>query len=146
MQIDTYLFGKVEVSEEALLNFPEGLPGFEHCKSFALIHESTNPAPTSFTMQSVDDPQVAFQIADPTSYGFNYELQLNDAETAKLKVTNLTDLVVMLILFRREDESGLIEASVRAPLIINTSTRIGIQKMIERVQPNITLSNLVSHL
>lgn len=142
MQIETYLFGKVDVSDQALITFPDGLPGFEHCKKFALIHESTTAAPTSYTLQSVDDAQVAFQISDPTAYGFNYELQLDDDETAKLKVAALTDLVVMLILFRREDKSGPIEASVWAPLIINTKTRIGVQKVIDRVQPNITLSNL----
>lgn len=142
MQIETYLFGKVDVSEQALITFPDGLPGFELCKKFALIHESTNPSPTSFTLQSVDDAQVAFQISDPSAYGFNYELQLTDEETAKLKPATPTDLAVMLIMFRREDKSGPIEASVWAPLIINTATRIGIQKVIDRVKPNITLSNL----
>lgn len=142
MHIDTYLFGKVDVSEQALINFPDGLPGFEQCKSFALIHESSNPSPTSFTLQSVDDAQVAFQIADPTSYGFHYELQLNDDEMAKLKVAAPTDIAVMLILFRRDENSGPIEASIKAPLIINTSSRIGLQKLIEYVEPNITLSNL----
>lgn len=146
MQIDTYLFGKIEVSEQALISFPDGLPGFEQCKRFALIHESANPAPTSYTLQSADDPQVAFQIADPTSYGFNYELQLSDEETAKLKVASTADLVVMLILFRREDKSGPIEASVWAPLVINTASRVAIQKVIERVQPNITLSNLTRNV
>lgn len=142
MQIDTYLFGKVDVSEQMLINFPDGLPGFEQCKRFALIHEQDNPAESSFTLQSVDDAQVAFQIVDPASYGFNYELQLSDEESEKLKATSIADLVVMLILFRREDKSSPIEASVWAPLVINTTTRIGIQKIIERVQPKITLSNL----
>lgn len=146
MQIDTYLFGKVDVSEGALISFPDGLPGFEQCKTFALIHEAAAASPTSFTLQSIDDPQVAFQITDPTSYGFHYELQLSDDETKKLKVAALTDVAVMLILFRREDKSGPIEASVWAPLIINTVTRIGLQKVIDRVQPNITLSNLARNV
>lgn len=146
MQLDTYLFGKIDVSEQALISFPDGLPGFEQCKRFALVHESANPEPTSYTLQSVDDPQVAFQIADPTSYGFNYELQLSDEESAKLKVASPNDLVVMLILFRREDKAGPIEAGVRAPLIINTTARVAIQKVIERVKPNITLSNLTRNI
>jgi flagellar assembly factor FliW len=142
MQIETFLFGRVDVAEQAILSFPDGLPGFEQCKRFALIHESADPSPTSFTLQSMDDPQVAFQIADPTSYGFNYELQLTDDEIATLKVTAPSDIAVMLILFRREDGSTQIEASVRAPLLINTSARIGMQKQIEHIRPNITLSNL----
>ena len=146
MKIDTYLFGKVDVSEQALINFPDGLPGFEQCKTFALIHEAADKNPTSFTLQSVDDAQVAFQIADPTAYGFHYELQLSDEETSKLKVASPTDLAVMLILFRRNENSGPIEASIKAPLIINTATRIGLQKVIEHVEPNITLSNLARNV
>lgn len=142
MQIDTYLFGKVDVSADALINFPDGLPGFEHCRSFALIHESSTGAPTSYTLQSVDDAQVAFQIADPTAYGFHYELQLKDDELAKLKPASPSDLAVMLILFRRDERGGPIEASIKAPLIINTVARIGLQKVIEHVEPNITLSGL----
>lgn len=146
MQIDTYLFGRIDVSEQALISFPDGLPGFEHCRTFALIHESTTTSPTSFTLQSIDDAQVAFLISDPTAYGFNYELQLTDDETARLKVKSPADLAVMLILFRREDKTGPIEASIWAPLVINTATRIGIQKTINRVQPNITLSNLARNV
>lgn len=146
MQIDTYLFGKIDVSEESLITFPDGIPGFEQCKRFALVHESDNPSPSSFTLQSVDDSQVAFQIADPVSYGFHYELQLTDEESTKLKAASPSELSVMLILFRREDRTGPIEASVWAPLIINTSSRVGIQKVMERVQPNITLSNLARNV
>lgn len=146
MQIDTYLFGKVDVSDQMLINFPDGLPGFEQCQRFALIHEQEKTVKSSFTLQSVDDAQVAFQIVDPTSYGFNYELQLSDEESTKLKVVSTADLVVMLILFRREDKSSPIEASVWAPLVINTASRIGIQKIIDRVQPNITLSNLARNI
>lgn len=146
MEIATYLFGKVTVSDDALIRFPDGLPGFEHCKRFALIHESAETTPTSFTLQAVDDPQVAFQIADPTSYGFHYELQLSDEETAKLGAASPGDLAVMLILFRREDQSGPIEGNVWAPLILNTATRVGIQKTLERVPPKITVSNLSRRL
>ena len=146
MQIDTYLFGKIDVVDDALITFPDGLPGFESCKRFALVHEKDDPSPSSFTLQSVEDPQVAFQIADPVSYGFHYELQLTDEESAKLQSGDPADLTVMLILFRREDRSGPIEASVRAPVIINTRSRIGIQKVLERVQPNITLSNLARNI
>ena len=145
MKIDTYLFGPIEVANDAIISFPDGLLAFEHCKRFALVHEQTGTAaPTSFTLQSADDPAVAFQIADPAGYGFHYELQLTDDEVAKLKVASPDDVAVMLMLFRRDEKGGPIEANVRAPVLINTKTRLGTQKVIEQIRPNLTLSNLSS--
>ena len=145
MKIDSYLFGPIEVGDDTIITFPDGLLAFEHCRRFALIHEKdASPAPSSFTLQSAEDPAVAFQIADPTAHGFHYELELTDAESAKLQVASPDDIVVMLMLFRRDDKGGPIEANLRAPILINTRTRLAMQKVIERVRPNLTLSNLAA--
>jgi flagellar assembly factor FliW len=145
MKIDTYLFGTIEVADDAILTFPDGLPAFEHCKRFALVHEQEAPQPpSSFTLQSIDDPAVAFQIADPTVYGFHYELALTDEESARLAVKAPDDVAVMLMLFRRDEKAGPIEANLRAPVLINTKTRLAMQKVIDRVRPNLTLSNLAA--
>ena len=145
MQINTYLFGTVNVTEESIIDFPGGLLAFEQCKRFALIHEQDgSQPPTSFTLQSVDDPAVAFQIADPTAYGFHYELALTDDELAQLKVEQPEDVAVMLLLFRRDESKGPIEANLRAPVLLNTRARLGLQKVMENIKPNVVLSNLAS--
>ena len=64
MKVETYLFGSVEISPEKVINFPNGLVGFEDSKRFMLAHEEGAEHPTSFTLQSLDDPNLAFQIAD----------------------------------------------------------------------------------
>jgi flagellar assembly factor FliW len=143
MQVDTFLFGTIDVSEQSVINFPAGLPAFENCKRFTLVHEAEGGKPvTTYTLQSLDDPHVAFQIADPIAYGFHYELELSDEESATLKVGSSDQIAVMLVLFRRDDKAAPIEANLRAPILINAQSRIGIQKIIERVEPNLTLSNL----
>lgn len=143
MQIDTFLFGKIDVQAESILNFPRGLPAFENCTRFTLIHEQGNAqTPASFTLQSLDDPSVALQISDPTAYGFHYELELNDEETALLKVDDPADVAVMLVLFRRDEKAGPIEANFSAPLLINTKSRIGMQMMMKQGTPKITLTEL----
>lgn len=143
MQVDTFLFGPIDVAEQSVINFPAGLPAFENCKRFALVHETEAGKPvTTYTLQSLDDPNVAFQIADPTAYGFHYELELTDEESATLKGNSGDEIVVMLVLFRREEQAAPIEANLRAPILINAQSRVAIQKIIERVEPNLTLSNL----
>lgn len=147
MKIDTYLFGSVEVNPEKVLTFPNGLVAFEDCKRFMLVHEESEGEPISYTLQSLDDPALAFQIVDPTSLGFNYELALSDAEIALLQSPAADDVVVMQVLFKSE-EGGRAEISpnLRAPLVINTRARVGLQKVMETLRPNITLSNLSSTL
>lgn len=143
MQVDTFLFGPIDVAEQSVINFPAGLPAFENCKRFTLVHEVETGQPvTTYTLQSLDDPHVAFQITDPTAYGFHYELELSDEESATLNGGSNDEIVVMLVLFRRDDKATPIEANFRAPILINAQSRIGIQKIIGPVVPNVTLSNL----
>lgn len=145
MQVETYLFGAVEFSPEKVISFPEGLTGFESDKRFMLVHEASEGAPASYTLQSLDNPNLAFLITDPAALGFQYELALSDAETALLQTPAPEDIAVMLLLFKQEGEgmAGL-GANFRAPLIINTRARIGLQKVIARPRSNITISNLSS--
>ncbi len=145
MQVQTHLFGTVEVTPESIITFPAGLTGFEEARQFILVHEATGAEVASYTLQSVENPALAFQIIDPTGVGLNYELALTDAESAALGTPAIDDVAVMLILYR-QDDSGTprIGANLRAPLLINTRMRVGLQKIIPHPRPNITISNLSS--
>ncbi|MFN4326404.1 MAG: flagellar assembly protein FliW [Azonexus sp.] len=145
MKVDTYLFGTVDVDPEKIIEFPRGLVGFEQNKRFMLVHEVDKGQPSSYTLQSLDEPALAFQIVDPASLGFHYELNLSDEETALLKSPAPEDVQVMQVLFKQEDGGqSQITPSLRAPLLINTKARVGLQKVMETLRSNITLSNLVS--
>ena len=145
MKVETYLFGAVDVDESKVITFPNGLAGFENSNRFILAHESDKGRPTSFTLQSLEDPTLALQIADPATLGFGYELALTDAENALLQSPAPEDVGVMLILFKPEDAGNVgVSASLRAPLMINTKARIGLQKIMETMQTNVTISNLSS--
>lgn len=145
MKFDTYLFGSIEVSPEKIITFPKGLVGFENCTRFILAHEEVGDLPASFTLQSIDEPALALQIVDPTSLGFNYELNLTEEENALLGSPAPQDVVVMQVLFKKEEGGKVtITPSLRAPLVINTKDRVGLQKVMETLRSNIVLSNLSS--
>ena len=145
MKVETYLFGAVEVSPEKVIAFPNGLVGFEQNKRFMLVHEEGKAQPSSYTLQSLDDPALALQIVDPVTLGFNYELALSDAEMAILQSPAVEDVAVMQVLFKQEEGGkAAIIPSLRAPLVINTKARVGLQKVMETLRSNITLSNLAS--
>lgn len=146
MKVDTYLFGQVEVDPEKVINFPDGIVGFENSRRFMLAHEVDKGDPVSFTLQSLDDPSLAFPVIDPSVLGFNYELELNEEEMTKLQNPAPEDITVVLILSKAEGEAGPggIRANVRAPILLNTKKQIGLQKVLVRMRQNITLSNLLS--
>lgn len=145
MKVETFLFGSVDVNPEQVIEFPAGLLSFENNKRFMLIHETESGDPVSFTLQSLDDPHLALQIIDPAALGFTYELALTDAETASIKLTDPADAVVVLVLFKQEGKATAgMGANLRAPLVVNTKARLGLQKLLTKVRPNVVLSNLSS--
>lgn len=144
MQVQTHLFGNIEVDPNTVITFPAGITGFETSQRYKLVHEATEGEPVSFTLQSIDNPAVAFQIIDPSAIGFQYELELSDSELATLKVEKPEDVAVMVLLFKQDSSDKQIGANARAPLLINVKTRIGLQKVISAYRPRITVSNLSS--
>src|SRR5574343_1386182 len=147
MKVETYLFGAVEVDPEKVITFPKGLVGFEQYQRFMLAHEQETPAGGAFTLQSLDDPNLAFLIADPANLGFSYELSLTDEETALLQSPAAEDVALMQVLFKQEqDGKAEITPSLRAPLVINVKARIGLQKVMTQLKTNVLLSNLVSNV
>ena len=145
MKVETYLFGAVEISPEKVITFPNGLVAFESSKRFMLAHEEDKGQPSGFTLQALDDAGLAFQIVDPTMLGFHYELALTDVENALLQSPAPEDVAVMQVLFKKEGEGKAeVSPNLRAPLIINTKARIGLQKVMETMRSNVTLSNLSS--
>lgn len=146
MKVNTFLFGEIEVDPANIISFPEGLAGLENSRRFILVHEPDHADTGSYTLQSIDEAAVALQVADTAAIGFHYELVLDDAEGALLQNPAPEDLAVMVVLFKPESAAASVAANIRAPLLINTRARVGVQKNIHKLRSNITLSNLASNV
>lgn len=145
MKIDTTRFGELEINPDTILTFPRGLPGFEGCGRYQLLHED-KAGPVVFYLQSLDDPAVAFSIVDPALFGFNYELTLSDDEAALLQAENPAELAVVLMVYKpfgAADEravfQGGVSANINGPLVLNLGKKLGLQKVLVGPQYDITL-------
>lgn len=143
MHIESPVFGALDVSDENIIEFPAGLPGFDHCHRFTFVAEGD--AAKVLQMQSVDDPQVVFSVTDPAALGVNYEFVLSDAEVSALGLKAPEDVTVAVIVRKRDGDAdgspadaGL-KANFMAPLVINTAARKGLQKVMENVGCEVTL-------
>ena len=95
-------------------------------------------------LQSLDQPEVVLSIAGPETLGISYDFTLSDAEVDTLRLTRPEDVVVAVVIRRAGDEGkGPSEAGLRAnfiaPLVINTASRIGMQKIFSKLGCDITL-------
>jgi len=143
MGIKTTRFGEVEI-DDTVITFPEGLPGFEEFKKYKLFHNiDAGDSPFLFWLQSLEDPDLAFHVIDPFSFGFNYEFTLTDEETKSIKVEKPDEIAILLMVSKvkvgKEDEEENIKAHVTNPLIINLKSKLAFQKQLKSVDYDLTI-------
>jgi reactive intermediate/imine deaminase len=131
MKIDSPRFGTLEIAPDRVVEFPAGLAGFETLKRFSLFHAEGGEG-NYFILQSVEDPTVAFHIADPARFGVAYEVELSDGEAALIGLEDPLDAAVAVMLIKDEAAGAPLRANQNAPLIINTRSRRGLQFVLAR--------------
>ncbi len=136
MEITTQ-FGKHDVDPDTLIEMPAGLLGFENLTRFKLFHEEGKP--TLFWLQSVDDPTIQFPVTDPARFNVSYELTLADEDIERIQLDNPDDLSVLVTVAKPEADSSQIHANFLAPLLINTRTRLGMQKPLDKVDSAVVI-------
>ncbi|MBO8159040.1 flagellar assembly protein FliW [Thermosyntropha sp.] len=125
MKIASLILGEMEIEENMIINFPEGLPAFEEEKKFVIVPvESGAPF---YYMQSLKTPELCFMLADPFVFFPDYEIKMGEEESRKIKAEeNAGDIQVFVILTVPEDYRKT-TANLLAPLIINVKDKIGLQ-------------------
>ncbi|MDO9161568.1 MAG: flagellar assembly protein FliW [Methylococcaceae bacterium] len=141
MKIKSSLLGEQVIDPNSIIHFPNGIPGFEDQTRFKLFHQENNPI--IFWLQSLDDELLTFSVASPALFNINYNLTLTDEEEQTLALDNAEDIIVLILLHKDEDSQSpqqpTIKGSIKAPLIINSAKRIGLQKVLSNVEQSITL-------
>ncbi len=117
MLIETTRFGPIEVADDKIMVFVEGLLGFPGRTRFALIQ--TNEDPAFFWLQSVDDPTLAFVVCDPLTFVPDYQVPIRRDDVDALRVTNLEQTQVLVIVNK---VSGNLTANLLGPIVVGTST------------------------
>jgi len=125
IQFETTRFGSLEVEQDRLVNFPEGLIGLPELKKFILIDHKDTPLKW---LQSVDDPDMAFIVGSPSLLVAEYSLQLEDAVRKYLHLNNEEDLVPLVIM-RVQGEDVI--ANFQGPILINAENMRGVQLVVD---------------
>lgn len=119
MEVLTKTNGVVQVQDDKILTFEEGLFGFEDYKKFALIDSEYEPF---IWLQSIENQNLAFLIIDPFLVCSSYEADIDDSSLVKIGVTKPEDVVIMTIVTVPQDGSA-ITANFQGPLVINKQNK-----------------------
>jgi flagellar assembly factor FliW len=130
--IDSKAFGRVAVSEDQIITFPSGLPGFPNFRRYALLPEHLQSP--FFGLQSLDNPSLAFVVTDPAALVPDYRPKNGVNDLRELQAASLEDLQILVTLTIPLGRPGETTANLMSPLMINPVQGLGKQVVIDKPQ------------
>ncbi|MBI5682833.1 MAG: flagellar assembly protein FliW [Deltaproteobacteria bacterium] len=123
------VFGDIGVEADKIITFSCGLLGFPDMKRF-IVMEYEKDIPF-MCLQAVDEPCIAFIVIDPVLANKDYHIAVKEKEVAALGEPDSENLIVFVIVSISKDTPSKATANLRAPLIVNLSSRTGRQIVLD---------------
>ena len=110
MKVETTRFGQVEIKDEEVYYFPEGLLGFNSIKNYFTIK---NPGGGPFLwLQAVQPPNLAFVICDPLLFKQDYKIEIRKEDLEAIELEDVTKGLVFVILVVPKDRPEDMTANI----------------------------------
>ena len=111
LTVESARFGSFEIAADAVIEFPAGLIGLGGSR-FALVSSDSEGA--FHWLHSVEDPALALPVTNPWLFFGDYEVELSDADTARVGVED-PDVWVTV---RTGSAPSDFSANLRAPILV----------------------------
>lgn len=122
MLVQTRCFGEIDLDENKIITFDQGMLGFEEYKRYAILYDIEKEKPTISWLQSLDEPGLAFPIINPCYVKKEYNPIVEDSVVEALGSCEPGDMAVFLTVAIPEDAKQA-TFNMKAPIIINSITR-----------------------
>lgn len=130
--VRTDRFGDIEVADDEVVSFPEGLPAFETVTEVVLLPVDEDGL--FFWMQAITDPAIAFLALTPWPLFPDYDVDLPLLDQAELELEDAAEAIV-LCLITSHDRPRRLTANLAGPVVINQRNRRGRQVILEADLP-----------
>ena len=131
MKINTRIFGEVDIADEKIITFPQGIIGFPDLNRFTLIFDEEKGVNAGIRwLQSVDEPNFAMPVMDPLFVKADYNPQVEDAIFDTIGGINNDEVLVLVTVTVPKDIKNM-TVNLKGPIIINAVTRKAIQVIVE---------------
>lgn len=124
MLIATKFLGDIEIQEQQIITFEQGLLGLGDIKKFVLLPlEKESPF---VILQSTEQQEIGFVVAYPFVFKEDYVFEISDEDKKDLRVEKEEELITYSIVTLKEPfETSTL--NLLAPIVINTVKRYGKQ-------------------
>ena len=119
-KVNTLRFGEIEIDEEKVIHFEDGIPAFEEEHDFVIIPYD-DESPYVF-LQSLSTPELAFLMTMPFVFFPDYEFELDDENQEKLGITSQEDMLIYTLLTIPGGKVPEMTANLMAPVVVNSAT------------------------
>lgn len=123
MKLVTRQFGELEISEEKIIHFPNGIIGFEECKSFVIIDDE-DFEPFRW-MISLDRKEFGFPVLDPFLVFEDYIDEFPTKVVEELRSNNSIIQAFSVVTLKGEENN--ITINLKGPIIVDYSKKEGRQ-------------------
>lgn len=122
-------FGEIEIDEQKILDFPEGLLGFQDEKQFLIINNEDEENPFQW-LQSLRQADLAFVIINPFLIYPDYDIKISKTVINRLGIEDEKDVAIYSIVVVPEKMEDM-TANLLGPIVININKRIGKQIILD---------------
>ena len=129
MTIMTSNFGELQILDEKIITFENGIPGFKDNTQYIIINDEEADSPFCW-LQSIENPDLAFALVNPFLIHDNYNPTFPQSEVEKLGEGTEEDYSVLSIMIIPEDIEKM-RTNLMAPIVINLKTKKGMQIIID---------------
>jgi flagellar assembly factor FliW len=124
MLIETRDFGPVEIQDDQIIHFPDGIYGFDDSKRFVLL--DTGSAAGMMHLQCVDSPTPRFIVLDPYMLLEDYGPDFPQDAFKKLRAEKMEDISLLVIAVIPQDFRSS-TVNLKSPVVINFKEHLGMQ-------------------
>ena len=115
VNIESTRFGVIEIPDDGVIEFPNGLIGLTGTR-YALVAKEEDSA--FLWLHSIDDPSLALAVTNPFQFFPSYEVLLSDSEAARIGITS-PDQADVFVTVRTAPELENFRCNLRAPILVS---------------------------
>lgn len=131
MKINTKIFGEIEISQDKVITFQNGIIGFPELKKFALLHDEEKGSGAGIRfLQSIEEPGFAMPVMDPLAVKPDYDPEVDDELLAAAGEITSENLLVLVTVSIPGDLTKM-SVNLQGPFVINIDEHKACQIIVE---------------
>lgn len=131
MRIQTKIFGEIDIDEEKILHFTNGIIGFPDLKDFALMYDAEKGEKSNIRwLQSLQEPAFAMPVLDPLAVKPDYNPEVEDELLKPIGELKPDEMLVLVTLTVPKDITKM-SVNLCAPIVIHTESRKACQIIVD---------------